>query len=176
MPDYYLFICNISCSTAKLYVCSFPPTEAIAECIASRNSSWTNLINDSDVFNNTNITEDLRDRCANITVVITKSSTAILEVCGECYGPEYVVFTWILCLVALTSILKLQYLVKTFLALANCSMYCVLLLRYYNIYFSNITQNNDRYVASYVVTLILMQVFKSLLTPLLCQASNWQLI
>lgn len=51
--------------------------------------------------------------------------------CGECYRPEYVVFTWILCLVALTSILKLYYLIKTFLAAINYIMYCSLLIRYY---------------------------------------------
>ncbi|KOB67681.1 putative Adenylate cyclase type, partial [Operophtera brumata] len=43
--------------------------------------------------------------------------------CEECHSPEYVVFTWILCLVALTSILKLYYLIKTFLATINYIMY-----------------------------------------------------
>ncbi|VVC96072.1 unnamed protein product [Leptidea sinapis] len=46
---------------------------------------------------------------------------------GECYRPEYVVFTWILCLVALTSILKLYYLIKTCLAIASVAFYSVLL-------------------------------------------------
>lgn len=54
------------------------------------------------------------------------------ELIGECYKPEYVVFTWILCLVALTSILKLYYLIKTLLAIINVAMYAVLLLLYYN--------------------------------------------
>ena len=53
------------------------------------------------------------------------------ELIGECYKPEYVVFTWILCLVALTSILKLYYLIKTLLAIINVAMYAVLLLSYY---------------------------------------------
>lgn len=57
---------------------------------------------------------------------------------GECYKPEYVVFTWIICLVALTSILKLYYLIKTLLALINVALYAVLLLIYYNVdYYSS---------------------------------------
>ncbi|XP_072935592.1 adenylyl cyclase 78C [Epargyreus clarus] len=51
----------------------------------------------------------------------------------ECYKPEYVVFTWILCLVALTTILKVYYLIKTFIAVINVLMYSALLLKYYNI-------------------------------------------
>lgn len=54
---------------------------------------------------------------------------------GECYRPEYVVFTWILCLVALTSILKLYYLIKTCLAIVNVAMYSGLLLVYYDVYY-----------------------------------------
>lgn len=61
---------------------------------------------------------------------------------GECYRPEYVVFTWILCLVALTSILKLYYLIKTLLAVLNVAMFSVLLLLYYNEYaFDTLNRN-----------------------------------
>ncbi|XP_011176246.1 adenylyl cyclase 78C isoform X2 [Solenopsis invicta] len=50
-----------------------------------------------------------------------------LEVAG-CIRPEYVVFTWILCLIALASALKLYYLVKTALAAAIVVVYAVLIL------------------------------------------------
>lgn len=50
----------------------------------------------------------------------------------ECYKPEYVVFTWILSLVALTSILKLYYLIKTLLAIINVAMFSILLFQHYN--------------------------------------------
>ncbi|CAH0691551.1 unnamed protein product, partial [Chilo suppressalis] len=75
----------------------------------------------------------------------------------ECYRPEYVVFTWILCLVALTSILKLYYLIKTFLAIINVAMYTVLLLIYYDIYYINGTTNTT--LKFYVQMLILMIMF-----------------
>lgn len=51
---------------------------------------------------------------------------------GECYHPEYVVFTWVLSLVALTSVLKLYYMVKTILAVAKVVMFCILLIVFYN--------------------------------------------
>ncbi|XP_022823732.1 adenylate cyclase type 8-like [Spodoptera litura] len=52
----------------------------------------------------------------------------------ECYRPEYVVFTWVLCLVALTSVLKLYFIIKTILAIVNVVMYCIILVRYYKYY------------------------------------------
>ncbi|XP_076228761.1 adenylyl cyclase 78C isoform X2 [Nomia melanderi] len=45
-----------------------------------------------------------------------------------CVRPEYIVFTWILCLIALASALKLYYLVKTALATIIVSVYAVLIL------------------------------------------------
>ncbi|KYM77559.1 Adenylate cyclase type 8 [Atta colombica] len=46
----------------------------------------------------------------------------------DCIRPEYMVFTWILCLIALASALKLYYLVKTALAAAIVVVYAVLIL------------------------------------------------
>ncbi|CAH2099493.1 unnamed protein product [Euphydryas editha] len=77
---------------------------------------------------------------------------------GECYKPEYVVFTWIICLVALTSVLKLYYLIKTLLALINVALYSVLLLIYYNVdYYSSAAHDTD--LPFYVQMLILMTMF-----------------
>lgn len=45
-----------------------------------------------------------------------------------CVRPEYIVFTWILCLIALASALKLYYLVKTALATIIVAVYAVLIL------------------------------------------------
>lgn len=46
----------------------------------------------------------------------------------SCVRSEYIVFTWILCLIALASALKLYYLVKTALATVIVSVYAVLIL------------------------------------------------
>lgn len=46
----------------------------------------------------------------------------------DCIRPEYMVFTWILCLIALASALKLYYLVKTALAATIVLVYAVLIL------------------------------------------------
>jgi adenylate cyclase 8 len=45
-----------------------------------------------------------------------------------CLQPEYVVFSWVLCLIALATALKLYYLVKTFMALGLVATFCVLIL------------------------------------------------
>ncbi|XP_012222680.1 adenylyl cyclase 78C isoform X3 [Linepithema humile] len=50
------------------------------------------------------------------------------EKTSVCIRPEYMVFTWILCLIALASALKLYYLVKTALAAAIVLVYAVLIL------------------------------------------------
>lgn len=50
------------------------------------------------------------------------------DVRSQCKYPEYVVFTWVLCLIALATALKLYYLVKTFLAVIMLAIYTVLIL------------------------------------------------
>ncbi|XP_070498799.1 adenylyl cyclase 78C-like isoform X2 [Chironomus tepperi] len=45
-----------------------------------------------------------------------------------CSEPEYVVFSWVLCLIALATALKLYYLVKTFMALGLVATFCILIL------------------------------------------------
>jgi adenylate cyclase 8 len=45
-----------------------------------------------------------------------------------CNEPEYVVFSWVLCLIALATALKLYYLVKTFMALGLVATFCILIL------------------------------------------------
>ncbi|XP_049887711.1 adenylyl cyclase 78C [Pectinophora gossypiella] len=74
----------------------------------------------------------------------------------ECYRPEYVVFTWILCLVALTSIVKLYYLIKTCLAIMNVAIYLALLLVYYDVYYFD---SSDSQLPFYVQMVILMIMF-----------------
>ncbi|XP_048005531.1 adenylyl cyclase 78C-like [Leguminivora glycinivorella] len=80
--------------------------------------------------------------CTFVTVM-SISSTIKLIICGlstcnevdkdsnECYTPEYVVFTWILCLIALTSILKLYYLIKILMATVSVVIYAIFLVVYY---------------------------------------------
>ncbi|KAJ4437671.1 hypothetical protein ANN_17816 [Periplaneta americana] len=45
-----------------------------------------------------------------------------------CHAPEYIVYTWVLCLVALATALKLYYLVKTTLATVMVSVFTTLIL------------------------------------------------
>ncbi|XP_072381948.1 adenylyl cyclase 78C isoform X1 [Diabrotica undecimpunctata] len=46
----------------------------------------------------------------------------------DCYHPEYVVFTWVLCLIALATALKLYYLIKILLLLLMLLVYSTLIL------------------------------------------------
>lgn len=57
----------------------------------------------------------------------------------ECLHPEYVVFMWVLCLIALATALKLYYLIKTFLAVAMGIFYVTLILATTNVFE---TENN----------------------------------
>ncbi|XP_062563434.1 adenylyl cyclase 78C [Armigeres subalbatus] len=49
-----------------------------------------------------------------------------------CVHPDYVVFTWVLCLISLATALKLYYLVKTFMALTMVACYSILILLVFN--------------------------------------------
>ncbi|XP_044001211.1 adenylyl cyclase 78C isoform X1 [Aphidius gifuensis] len=54
--------------------------------------------------------------------------TIYIENKRNCLQPEYIVFTWILCLIALASALKLYYIVKTALASIIVLMYAIIIL------------------------------------------------
>nr|XP_036218530.1 adenylyl cyclase 78C isoform X2 [Bactrocera oleae] len=47
---------------------------------------------------------------------------------GDCAHPEYIIFTWVLCVVSLATALKLYYLIKTCMALAMVACYMILIL------------------------------------------------
>ncbi|XP_067644298.1 adenylyl cyclase 78C isoform X2 [Eurosta solidaginis] len=47
---------------------------------------------------------------------------------SSCSHPEYIIFTWVLCLVSLATALKLYYLIKTFMAMAMVGCYIALIL------------------------------------------------
>lgn len=63
-----------------------------------------------------------------------------------CLRPEYIVFTWLLCLIALASSLKLYYLVKTALASMIVVMYAVIILVGSRELFLNTDDNSNEYV------------------------------
>lgn len=50
----------------------------------------------------------------------------------DCPHPEYIVFTWVLCMIALATALKLYYLIKLFLAVVMVDVYAILILIGYN--------------------------------------------
>lgn len=64
----------------------------------------------------------------------------------NCLRPEYIVFTWILCLIALTSALKLYYLVKSALATVIVLVYATLILTVCCDIFSDDPEINDSLV------------------------------
>lgn len=63
---------------------------------------------------------------------------------GKCMYPEYVVFTWVLCLIALAAALKLYYLIKTFLAILLVGIFTILVLFVCDDTFSSRNQTADQ--------------------------------
>lgn len=56
------------------------------------------------------------------------------RVCEEDDSMEYIVFTWVLCLIALAAALKLYYLVKLLLALVMVSVYSTFIIIVYGLF------------------------------------------
>ncbi|XP_030372445.1 adenylyl cyclase 78C [Scaptodrosophila lebanonensis] len=52
---------------------------------------------------------------------------------NDCVHPEYIVFTWVLCLVSLATALKLYYLVKAIMALGMVAFYTALIMFKFNV-------------------------------------------
>ncbi|KAJ8733728.1 hypothetical protein PYW07_014279 [Mythimna separata] len=75
---------------------------------------------------------DLNNTIPNITCNTIENVTSSEP--AECHRPEYVVFTWVLCLIANTSVFKLYFLIKALLATINVVIYCALIIHYYKHY------------------------------------------
>ena len=60
-----------------------------------------------------------------------------------CFHPEYIIFTWVLCLIALATALKLYYLIKTFLAIIMVALYTILILVPFDLVFNDFISNGD---------------------------------
>lgn len=110
------------------------------EMIRTLNSSTNELESDKDLLNN--ITDD--GKCSSNMEDCTKHAinkrSILPEYSGisrykrsmsksdcDCRQPEYIVFMWVLCLIALATALKLYYLIKTVLAVVMVVLYAVLI-------------------------------------------------
>jgi adenylate cyclase 8 len=90
-------------------------------------------------YNTTALMDDLlqdeRNQSSENDVLIKLASDGMVRIDHAedaapltCSEPEYVVFSWVLCLIALATALKLYYLVKTFMALGLVATFCILIL------------------------------------------------
>lgn len=86
----------------------------------------------------------------------------------SCSHPEYIVFTWVLCLIALATGLKLYYLVKTFMATIMVCCYAILITIVFQDVFamaSTESEDNSRYGMPLTARMnILLIVFLTMVT------------
>lgn len=86
---------------------------------------------------------------------------------SPCAHPEYVVFTWVLCLIALATALKLYYLVKTFMAIAMVGTYALLIIVVFPDVFSSSDLEFEQSMVGMPLSaqmIILLAVFLSMVT------------
>ncbi|XP_044268161.1 adenylyl cyclase 78C-like [Tribolium madens] len=133
-----------------------------AENISLLNSEMTAVINSINqklkVLNQTLLSikhETVRKKRA--LTDSSSSTTEPSEITPGCPHPEYIVFTWILCLIALATALKLYYLIKLFLAIVMLTVYIVLILEPYQQVFKNSCSGNS--IPLYFQMTILLCVF-----------------
>lgn len=75
-----------------------------------------------------NVNSTLIDEVVEATTI--NETFGLSDESGDCFNknPEYVVYMWVLCLIALATALKLYYLIKTFLAIFMVITYTVLII------------------------------------------------
>lgn len=81
---------------------------------------------DLEIFERFYSRNELLKRNENLENVVENNDTY-----SSCQHPEYIVFTWILCLIALATVLKLYYLVKTTMAAIMVACYISLIIEVY---------------------------------------------
>lgn len=68
-----------------------------------------------------------------------QADNSTVSICDTyCKHPEYIVFTWVLCMIALATALKLYYLVKLLLTLVMVAIYTILILLPYKPIFDDV--------------------------------------
>uniref|UniRef100_A0A1B6DLF8 adenylate cyclase n=1 Tax=Clastoptera arizonana TaxID=38151 RepID=A0A1B6DLF8_9HEMI len=77
-----------------------------------------------------NVTDEHLTRVKRNLHIVSSNETSYYDA-TDCVHPEYLVFTWVLCLVALATTLKLYFLIKTLLAVTMVTAYSILLVYIY---------------------------------------------
>ncbi|XP_018899991.2 adenylate cyclase type 8 isoform X2 [Bemisia tabaci] len=110
----------------------------------SFNNSRLGFVNTTNDFDNNLIlyyaNSLLRLKRAVNPIASSKSHNVTLrldESAGNCIHPEYLVFIWVLCLVALATMLKLYFLVKTLLAFAMVLVYSALIVAHPQVFWNS---------------------------------------
>lgn len=99
-------------------------SEKLANATNDALENETHLIRRHADNNTPFMNNDFDDIIAPTTIIIGEPTLGN----DMCLHPEYMIFTWILCLIALATGLKLYYLVKTFMATIMVCCYAVLIL------------------------------------------------
>lgn len=86
----------------------------------STNNQIEIMVRNKRYINTTKNTDTNKD-----TEVAQRNNKSEIE--RDCSNPEYIVFTWVLCLISLATALKLYYLVKAFLAVFMLTTYTALI-------------------------------------------------
>jgi adenylate cyclase 8 len=97
------------------------------------------------------------------TLLDSNSSDAEPSASAKCKHTEYVVYIWVLCLIALATALKLYYLVKTCLAMIMVICYSILILKIFPEYFQSSEAKPSAMPLS-AQMLILLVVFLTMVT------------
>lgn len=150
---------------------------------AGRNKNWQNLIPKDIAFIKHELYKSLLNETINGSDVnVTDSESGlktipiasldgsidlpeVKDLTDPCSHPEYLVFTWVLCLIALATGLKLYYLVKTFMAFIMVFCYGTLILAAFPYVFNNScfdTVKQGMPLASQMV--ILLVIFLTMVT------------
>ncbi|GJQ67397.1 hypothetical protein Trydic_g8273 [Trypoxylus dichotomus] len=83
------------------------------------------------VFSNSQVNKIISDIGNTVS-----DDTTVDPIYSYCVHPEYFVFSWVLCLIALATALKLYYMIKTFLAILMVGIYTILIVVPYKEVFS----------------------------------------
>nr|XP_023015323.1 adenylate cyclase type 8-like [Leptinotarsa decemlineata] len=92
--------------------------------------STTNNTTANSTYSTTDSTIDVLTE----TVPNSNSTQSSEQIEFDCKHPEYIVFTWVLCLIALATALKLYYLIKLLLAFVMVTVYAILIILPSNVF------------------------------------------
>ncbi|CAL4104560.1 unnamed protein product, partial [Meganyctiphanes norvegica] len=125
----------------------------------SVNNNFSSVSHNNDIYSNRTLNDRIFVNLSTEKTNSTNTSQTNCDMCPYCYSPQYFVYTWVLCMVALAGFLKLNYLSKTGVLVFMVTTYSAFVITYNEIFPDDESTNKIPVDSSKLLVLLFLFFF-----------------